>query len=171
MALPAALVLVGAVHFGQRARAWSDSRHLAEETLAHGRYAGDLTQQALVWELLREDDIRHDPALMERALPLARAAVAARPNVTNRHYLARVLERLGRTEESLALWQSLLRDMPGESLYRRQALTHLDTLWRAAAAAGDTAAARRWAEQGLATAGQAGTKEAWRGRLNPPAPR
>lgn len=171
VALPAALVLAGAILSGQRARAWADSRTLAEETLAHGRYAGDLTQQALVWELLREDDARHDPALMERALPLARAAVAARPNVTNRHYLARVLERLGRTEESLRLWQALLRDVPGEPLYRRQVLTHLDTLWRAAAAAGDTAAARRWAEQGVATAAQAGTKEAWRGRLNPPAPR
>jgi hypothetical protein len=74
IALPALLILAGAALSWQQSKIWSDSRHLAEETLAHARYAGDLTQQALVWELLREDDERHDPALMQRALPLARAA-------------------------------------------------------------------------------------------------
>lgn len=165
IALPTLLIMAGATLSWQQSKLWSDSRHLAEETLARARYAGDLTQQALVWELLREDDTKHDPALMQRALPLARAAAAARPNLTNRHYLARVLERLGYTVESLALWQSLLAERPDESLYRRQVLTHLDTLWRAAAAAGDTASARKWAEMGAATATQAAVRTAWLGRL------
>lgn len=163
--VPATVVALGAVITARRAPVWLDQPRLNEETLAHGRYAGDLTQAWVAFDLLKADEERHDPALLERALPLAQASVATRPSLQNIQYLAEILLRLGRHEESLHWWKTLLHYRPDNAPIRGQVLEILDVLCDQAEARGDRAAALTRTREALEIAVLPADRAPWEERL------
>lgn len=171
LAAGALLVGLGALGTALRAPVWSDARRLNEVTLATSPFAGHLTTAGVALELLREDDRRHDPALLERALPLARASVRARANLTNVQYLAEILLRLQQYEESLTWWQTLLRFSPDDAPIRGQVLEILARLADDAESRGDRAGALRHTHEGFETAVIPADRAAWQVRLNRLLPR
>ena len=165
------LVGLGALGTARRAPDWSDARRLNEVTLATSPFAGDLTTAGVARDLLLQDDARHDPALLERALPLARASVAARANLTNIQYLAEILLRLHHDEESLTWWRTLLRFSPDNVPIRDQVLELLARLADQAEARRDRPKALRLAREGFETAVAPADRAAWQERLNRLTPR
>ena len=133
--LPLVLILLLAVRSATRAPVWRDPRTLFEDTVANGRHRGHIALSGLVGEYLKVID--EQPELVSTALPLAEESVRLNMTWINMHYLADLLERAGRLDESLRWWEALRGQQPERADFRAKVLSVLARLAATRERAGD----------------------------------
>ena len=108
------VVALAAARTAVRAPVWKDDRTLFEETVAHGRYRGNLALTGICDVYIR--DMQADPAreaeLLHVTLEYARESVAWNENPLNVARLAWLLERQGLLGESLGWYERMRRFQP-----------------------------------------------------------